>query len=164
MYRYRWSVSAVIGAPAEVIDAEHALPNRPSLAPATVTLEHGLERSTAQVAGHGRLREIENRRNEIYVLDDVADAPACAGAAGLLYDQRHVDRLVVHEESMLLFAVIAQPFAVIRQQDNRRTIVELVRLQIANQPADDFVRVRNLAVVWRVVGVPAGGAYGVCGS
>src|SRR4029450_5842850 len=86
--------------PAEVIEAEHGFRiDRPWLQP-SITLEHGLERSTAQVAGHGRPREIENRRNEIYLLDDVADAPACADAAGLLHDQRHPDRLVVHEESM----------------------------------------------------------------
>ena len=48
---------------------------------------------------------------------------------------------------MFLLAVIAEPLAVIRQQHDRRAIVELMGLQILHQPADDLVGVGDLAVV-----------------
>ena len=60
-----------------------------------------------------------------------------------------MDRLVVDEQAVLLLAVIAEALAVIRQQDDRRSVVELVRLQVADQPADDLVGVGDLAVVRR---------------
>ena len=69
----------------------------------------------------------------------------------LLDDQRHVDRLVVEEQAVLLLAVIAEAFAVIRQQHDRRSVVELMRLQVVDEAADDLVGVGDLAVVGRVL-------------
>ncbi len=62
--------------------------------------------------------------------------------------------LVVHEQPVLLLAVIAEPFAVIGDEDDRGLIVELMRLQVPHEPADDFVRVGDLAVVRRELGEP----------
>src|SRR5437773_10712786 len=73
-----------------------------------------------------------------------------AGVAFLLDDQRNVYGLFVHEETVLLLAVIAEAFPVVGQQDNGRPVVELVRLQVPHEPADDFIAVGDLAVV-RVV-------------
>ena len=47
------------------------------------------------------------------MLHDVADPAAGALAARLLDDERHVDRLVVDEQAVLLLAVIAETLAVI---------------------------------------------------
>jgi hypothetical protein len=47
---------------------------------------------------------------------------------------------------MFLLAVIAQAFAVIGQQHDGRVIVELMRLEVANQASDNFIRA-DLAVV-----------------
>ena len=109
-----------------------------------------------QLAGHRRLREIQQRRHQIDVLHQVGDAASAARVALLLDDERDVDRFVVHEQPMLLFAVIAEAFAVIRQQHDGRSVVELVRFQIANQPADDLVAVGDLAVVRRELRKPLG--------
>ena len=72
---------------------------------------------------------------DVDVLDDVADTAAGAFAGGLFDDQRDVNRFVVEEQPVLLLAVIAKAFAVIRQQDDGRFVVELVRLQIAHAAA-----------------------------
>ena len=45
------------------------------------------------------------------------------------------------------FAVVAEPFAVIGRQDDRRLVVELVRLEVLDEAADELVDVSNLAVV-----------------
>jgi hypothetical protein len=100
----------------------------------------------------GRLHEIQDRRHEIDVLNQIRDPPAGAGVAFLLDDQRDVDRFVVHEETVLLLAVVAQPFSVIGEQDDCGAIVELMRLQVLHEAPDDFVRVRDFAVVRRVGG------------
>ena len=63
-------------------------------------------------------------------------------------------RFVVHEQAVLLLAVVAEAFAVIREQDDRRSVVELMRFQIPDQLADDLVAVRHFAVVRRVLGEP----------
>jgi hypothetical protein len=113
-------------------------------------LEHRLERAAAQIAGARRLHQVEDRRHQVDVLHQVRDPASRAGVALLLDDERHVDRLVVDEQAVLLLAMIAESFAVIRHQHDRRTVVELMRLQVLHQAADDFVAVRDLAVVGRV--------------
>src|ERR1019366_4028520 len=74
----------------------------------------------------------------------------------LFRSERHVDRLVVHEEAVLLFAMIAQSFAMIRKQDDGRAVVQLGRLEAFQEAADDLVAVGNLAVVRRVGGKTRG--------
>ena len=90
------------------------------------------------------------------MLDDGGDPPPRADTRLLLDDERHVDRFVVDEQPVLLLAVVAESFPMIGEQDDRRSIVELVRLQITNQPADDFVGVRDLAIVRRKLREPLG--------
>ena len=74
----------------------------------------------------------------------------CLCVAGQLHDERHVHRLVVEKQPVLLLAVIAEPFAVIRQQHDRRPIVEPDARRRIEQTADDLVGVSDLAVVRRV--------------
>ena len=137
-------------APAEVIARVHRLGVHRLLGKAAATVKQRLQRPAAQVAGRRRLHQIEDRRHDVDVLNDVGDAPACARVAFLLDNQRHVDRFVVDEEPVLLLAVVAEPFSVIRQQDDRRPVVQLMRLQVLDQESDDFVGVRDLSVVGRV--------------
>ena len=137
-------------APAEVIARVHRLGVHHLLGKAAATVKQRLQRSAAQISWRRRLDEIEDRRHEVDVLHEVAHAPPRARVAFLLDDERHVDSLVVHEQPVLLLAVVAEPFSVIRQQDDRRPVVQLMRLQVLDQASDDFVGVRDLSVVGRV--------------
>ncbi len=122
----------------------------------TRAVKKRLERSAAEIARDWRLGQIEQRRDQIDLLDRVADAASRPRASGLLDQERHVDRFLVHEQPVFLLAVIPQPFTVIRQQHDGGAVVELVRLEIPDQTADDFVRVRNFAVVRGVLGESGG--------
>ncbi len=64
---------------------------------------------------------------------------------------------------MPLLAVIAEPFAVIGDEDDRGLIVELMRLQVLHEPADDFVGVGDLGVVRRELGEPRRSGVGRVG-
>ena len=99
----------------------------------------------------GAFARIENRRHEIDELHDGLDPSSRALARRLLDDERDVDRVVVDEEPVLLLAVIAESFAVVRHENHGRLVVELMGLQIVQQPADDLVRVGDLAVVGPVI-------------
>ena len=48
---------------------------------------------------------------------------------------------------MLLLAVVTEPLAMIRQQNDGGAVVELVRLQILHQPPDDLVAVCDFRIV-----------------
>src|SRR6185436_1750890 len=91
-------------------------------------LEHRLQRTSAEAARAWRLHEIEHGRHQIDVLDEIGHPPSGAEIALLLDDQRDVNRFLVDEQAMLLLAVIAEPLAMIREQDDRRPVVELMRL------------------------------------
>ena len=74
------------------------------------------------------------------------------GAAGLLSlgqldQQRHVDGLVVKENAVLVFAMIAQALAVVREEDDERLVIDVQTLQLGDQLAHDLVRRGDLAVV-----------------
>ena len=144
-------------APAEVNPAVQRLRVRLQRRGPARALEQRLERPAAQPPGDRRLDEVENRRHEVDVLHHVGDAASGARVAFLLDDQGDVHGLFVHEQPVLFFAVVAEAFAVIRQQHDRRTVVQLVRLQVFHQPADDFVGICDLAVVRRVLGEPLRG-------
>ena len=63
------------------------------------------------------------------------------------HDQRNVHRRVVDEESVLFFAVVAQRFTVIAEEDDQTAVVKLVALQPIDQAAQFVVGVRDLAVI-----------------
>ncbi len=66
---------------------------------------------------------------------------------GQLDEQRDVERLAVEEDAVLLLAVLAQPLAVIREQDHDRAVVEAAAPQLPDEVAHDRVGRRDLAVV-----------------
>ena len=94
-----------------------------------------------------RLGQVEHRRHDVDVLDDRVHPAAGAFTSGRLDDQRDSDRFLVGEQAVPGFAVVAEPFAVIGRQDDRRLVVELVRLEVLDEAADELVDVSNLAVV-----------------
>ena len=115
-----------------------------------------LERSPAQVAGHRRLHQVEDRRHDVGLLDEIGHAASGVRSAGLFDDQRDVNRFVVQEQAVALLAVVAQSFAVVRDEHDGRLIVELAGLEIAHETADDFIRVGDRPVVRRERAEPLG--------
>ena len=103
-----------------------------------------------RLASLRRAGEIENRRRQVDLLDRRRDPPG-AILARQLHDQRNVHGRVVEKEPVLLLAVIAEPFAVIGEQHDGRALVDARGAQPVEQPADDLVRVGDLAVI-RLVG------------
>ena len=141
-------------APAEVVSRVERLRVHRGFRQPAGPVEERLERTAAEIPRYRRLDELEDRRHQVDVLDQIGDAPSRARVALLLDDQRHVHRFLVHEQAVLLLAVVAEAFAVIREQDDRRSVVELMRFQIPDQLADDLVAVRHFAVVRHVLGEP----------
>ena len=89
------------------------------------------------------------RRHEVDVLHRVrtrgARRPRPPGSFTI---ERHADRRVVEEQPVLLLAVVAEPFAVIRQEDDRRARSYSPRcFSHGDQLADDLVGAGDLAVV-----------------
>src|SRR5690349_3827596 len=93
-----------------------------------------------------RAREIQYRRDEIDLLHRRRD-PARATLTWQLQDEGNVRRRIVEKEPVFLFAVIAESFAMVREQHDRGALVEVERAQAIEQPADDLVGIRNLAVI-----------------
>ena len=104
--------------------------------------------ATAETSGRGQARFMGQRRQQIDVLRQFLDACAAARRARPLDHQRHADRLVVEKQSVFLFLVIFQSFAVIGSDDDRRLGVPTARAQVREQLADDLVGIRDLAVVF----------------
>ena len=90
--------------------------------------------------------EVEDRRHHVDVLHRRRHA-APGMTARQLDHQRHVRRLAVEKHAVLLLAVIAEPLAVVREQHDGRSIVELRRAKAIEQAADELVGIRDLAVV-----------------
>ena len=75
------------------------------------------------------------------------DALAGASAGGELHQERHLDRLAVEEDAVLLFAVVAEALAVIGEQDDEGSVVEPEPAQAIEERAHRGIRGRHLAVV-----------------
>jgi len=75
------------------------------------------------------------------------DAASRADVAFLLDHQRHVDRFVVHEQPVLLLAVIAEALAVIARDDDESAIEGARRAHRVDEPRQLRVRIRDLVVV-----------------
>src|SRR5713226_9178112 len=79
------------------------------------------------------------------------------------HDQRHMHRGVVHEEAMLIFAVLPERLAMIAECDDQRRIIKVVLFEPCHQVTELVIRVGDLAIVevaavlgavgfWRIVG------------
>src|SRR5439155_17172328 len=111
-------------APAEVIPRIERLGVDAGLLDRAGAVEEWAERSAAQRRPRRRADEVQNRRYEVDVLNGRRHPPLTA-VARTLDHQRHVRRLLIEEQAVLLLAVIAEAFAVIREQDDRRSVVQL---------------------------------------
>ncbi len=137
----------VQGAPAEVVAGVHRLGVDPLLGHLARPFQQWPQRAAAQVLGAGRADEIEDGRHDVDVLHRLGDARARLRLVGHLDDERHVHGVVVEEDAVLFLAVVAEPFTVIRHEEDRRLPVQLLALERVQQPADHLVVVRHLLVV-----------------
>ena len=72
--------------------------------------------------------------------------PSRLDDALLVFEGNHRDVA----QAVLLLAVIAEPFAVIGDEKNRRLFVQLMGLQVSHEPSDDIVRLAHSAIAnWR---------------
>jgi hypothetical protein len=97
------------------------------------TFRQRLQRPSPQVTWSRRLHEVENRGHDVDQLDDILDAAARADAGGRFHDQRDVNLFRADEQAVFLLAVLAEAFAVIGDEQDRRLVVELVRLEVADE-------------------------------
>ena len=79
--------------------------------------------------------------------NEIGDASARTLRACLLDDERNAERFLVHEQAVPLLPVVAQTLTVIGDENNGRTVVELVRLQIADEASHRLVEAPELTVV-----------------
>ena len=109
-----------------------------------------------QRAGSGRRRvarldadELGDRGATSASCDRLAARVSPARAApGSFTQQRHLERLAVEQDRVLLLAVVAEPLAVVGGDDHERAVVERrVCAQVVEQLAHDGVGGGHLAVV-----------------
>src|SRR5207244_7156981 len=87
--------------------------------------------------GSGRRGAIENRRKDIDELNRRADGHSRFCLMRQLDHQRDLELLAINEDCMFLFAMIAEAFAMIGEQDDQRLVVDTLLLQIIDELADD---------------------------
>ena len=100
-----------------------------------------------QQCAAARSCEVEHRRRDIGELHDILDTASGFLARRRLDDEGDAKGLVVDEQTVSVLAVVTQSFAMVRYQDDRALIVELMCLEVLHQPADDFVKRRHRFVV-----------------
>ena len=112
--------------------------------------EEGRQRPTAQPARAWGFGQGEDGRHDVDVLHPRRHTPLCALTTGLLHDERDTQHLFVQQQAVFLLAVVAETFAVIGHQQDRRPVIQLVGLQIREESPDDLVGVGDLRVVRRL--------------
>jgi len=95
----------------------------------------------------GQAEDVADRREDVRELDRSADGRSGKGLPRQLDDERHLDRLAIEEDAVLLLPVVAEPFAVVGEEDDERPVVDPQLLQLVEKRADDAVRGRHLRVV-----------------
>ena len=133
--------------PSEVIEAVQRFRINHLIRDDAVAVEKRSQRSSSKVAGKRRFRQIENRRDQVNLLHGDFHATARSFPSRRLDDQRDVKGLVVGQQTVRAFAVIAESLTVGPDEHNRGLIVELVRLEVPNQTTDDVVDRHDGAVV-----------------
>ena len=119
---------------------------RSSLQPKWIAREEGLgvdaalgrdrapaARSTSETvpAAHGKPGTPDasaDRREDVDQLDRGPTRPAeRAPSFGQLHEERDLEDLAVEEDAVLVLAVLAEPLAVVREEDDERPVVEPLR-------------------------------------
>ena len=93
-------------------------------------------------------RQLQQRWSDRRRLDRFA-LPASSNAAtrGRFHDQRNMNGRVVNKESVLIFAMLAEGFAMIAEHDDQRRIIKTILLEPRDQTAEFMVGISDLAVV-----------------
>ena len=111
------------------------------------------QRDTLEADGWSQSENGRDGRKEVHEPDRAAHHRAGVGATRKLHQERHSDGFAIEENSVLLFAVIAEPLAVVGQNEDERTFGN-ARRQRGEELADDGVRMRHLRVVRIRVAAP----------
>jgi hypothetical protein len=131
-------------APAEVDERVHRLGVDRPVGDGNAGVEKGDAR---QLAGAWNLQPCEDRRGDVDQADVAAYPLAGARAAGEFGHERHLDRLAVEQQAVLVLAVVAQPLAVVGEQDDQSPVVDSAPVELGEKPADEIVGSGDLAVV-----------------
>src|SRR5438034_555877 len=92
--------------------------------------------------------ERQERRADVDQAGGRGDARAGTRVAWQLQKPRDAQRLPVQEHPVFGLAVVAQAFAMIRNDGNDGALEKLARAQAIQKSAGEIVGVRNLAVIW----------------
>src|SRR5262245_44739358 len=117
-----------------------------------MSVEQRLQRAATQSTRVGCFGEVQQRWHQIEMLDCLLDSAAGAFSSRLLDDEWNPEPLFVNEPAVFLLAVLPESLAVIGDEDDRRAVVQLMGLQIADQTPDDLVGPSDLGVIRRVDG------------
>ena len=110
----------------------------------------GKERTAAQPVAGVELQDLGNGGNDIDQPDRVSGGRARPLVAGELDYERDLKRLAVEEDSMLLLAMVQKPLAVVRNEDDQRSIVEPALFQRLEKAAHGRIGEGDLGVVARL--------------
>ena len=98
--------------------------------------------------GRAQARQVEDGRHQVDAPRVRLRAHAPGDPTGHPQDERYAQRDVVDEEAVLLFLVLAERLAVIGGDHHQRAVGNTERGQPRQEPPEDLIRVRDLAVVW----------------
>src|SRR5437899_4567014 len=62
-------------------------------------------------------------------------------------EEGNADRLAIEEDPMLVLPVLTEPLAVVRQEQDERSVIQTLALQETEESSDNGIGRRDLAVV-----------------
>ena len=113
--------------------------------------ERADERAARETHRGRNAEDLRHGRKDVHEPDRSANGLAPARRFRKLHDQGDVDRLPVDQHSMLVLAVVIQPFAMVREEDDQSAVVDAALLEELQEGSDDLVGPRDLAVVVQLV-------------
>ena len=118
---------------------------RPLVEPTSARKE-GNEAPSLHAGRQGQVRELDHRRQDVHQRNGLAPAFRLHLPRGR-DEQRHVEGLLVDEEPVSVFTVVAEAFAVVAGQDDRRSAGQTARVEKVEQAQKLRVDVGDLAQV-----------------
>ena len=122
-------------------------------APAPRSIEKGL---SLQGLRWPQLQERSDRRHDVDQADGPLHARAGLARARQLEEERHVEGLAVEEYAVLLLAMVAEPLAVVGDEEDDRAVIDTRAAELAEELSDHRVARRDLAVVGSAVAAAEG--------
>ena len=93
------------------------------------------------------MHQLEDGGRHVDGPDKPADDTRWALSMRELEDERNVQSRVVYEKAVLIFAMLTQRLAVIRQQDDERAIVQAALAEIIKESRKLAIRIGHFAVI-----------------